>query len=93
MQATIDEVMQAATKVVDGEMSALDAMPILRPLAGDAVPVALALRKTDPVEADDYHRQVLGLGRSLRQQVSGSKEASSLNAVIDDLSRVLQALG
>ena len=93
MQATIDEVMQAATKVVDGEMSALDAVPIMRPLTGEAIPIALALRKEAPGEADDYHKLVLGLGRSLRSQVAGSKEGPSLNAVIDDLSRVLQALG
>jgi hypothetical protein len=93
MQATIDEVMQTATKVVDGEMSALEAVPILRPLTGEAVPVALAMRKDAPGEADDYHRMVLGVGRSLRQRVAGSTESASLNAVIDDLSRVLQALG
>jgi len=93
MQVAIDEVMQAATKVVDGEMTALDAVPILRPLTRDAVPAALALRKADPSEADDYHKLVLGVGRSLRSQVSGSTEAASLNAVIDEMSRVLQALG
>ena len=93
MQATIDEVMHAATKVADGEMSALDAIPILRPLTRDAVPAALALRKSDPAEADDYHGQVLTIGRSLRQQVSGSTDSASLNAVIDEMSRVLQALG
>lgn len=93
VRAVVENVIQTATKVVDGGLAAREAFTVLATLTREAVPAARRLRETDPDRAAAYRELILALGRELRRREQTSDEPRHVRAVTDDLARVLDALG
>ena len=92
MRVAVEQVIQTASKVLEGELTAREAITILATLTREAVPAARALRDTDPDRADSYRELILVIGRELRSRADGRPDARHLRAVIEDLAEVLRAL-
>jgi hypothetical protein len=92
VRAPVEQVIQTATKVLDGERTCREAITILATLTHVAVPAARQLRQSDPDRANAYRELILVLGRELRSRESASDEPRHLRAVTDDLAKVLNAL-
>jgi hypothetical protein len=90
--AAVEQVIQTATKVLAGELTAREAFTILVTLTREAVPAARELRKTDPDRAAAYKELIFAIGRELRRREVGSDEARYVRAVTDDLAKVLHGL-
>ena len=88
----VENVIQTATKVVDGGLAAREAFTVLATLTREAVPAARRLRETDPDRAAAYRELILALGRELRRREQTSDEPRHVRAVTDDLAKVLDAL-
>ncbi len=93
MRAAVDQVVQTATTVLKGQLTAREAVTILATLTRDAVFAARQLRATDPARADTYRELILAIGRELRRREQESEEPRHVRALTDDLTRVLRALG
>jgi len=87
----VEQVIQTASKVLEGELTAREAITILATLTREAEPAARKLRDTDPDRADSYHELILVIGRELRSRAD-QDDARHLRAVIEDLAKVLRAL-
>ncbi len=92
MRVAVEQVIQTASKVLEGEFTAREAITILATLTREAVPAARELRDTDPDRADSYRELILVIGRELRSRADESSDARHLRAVIEDLAKVLRAL-
>jgi hypothetical protein len=92
VRVPVEQVIQTASKVLEGEFTAREAITILATLTRDAVPAARELRATDPERADTYSELILVIGRELRGRANESADARHLGAVIEDLATVLRAL-
>jgi hypothetical protein len=93
VRVAVEQVIQTATKVVDGSLTAREAFTVLATLTREAVPAARRLRATDPDRADTYRELIVALGQELRRRERTSDDARHLRAVTDDLAKVLDALG
>ena len=93
MRVAVEQVIQTASKVLEGEFTAREAITILATLTREAVPAARELRATDPDRADSYRELILVIGRELRARADEHDDARHLRAVTDDLAKVLRALG
>jgi IS4 transposase len=89
----VEQVIQTATKVLDGGLAAREAVTILATLTREAVPAARRLRAADPDRAATYRELILALGQELRRRERTSDEPWHLRAVTDDLAPILDALG
>jgi hypothetical protein len=92
MSAEVEQVVQTATSVLRGQLTAREAVTILATLARDAVPAARAVRSADPARADTYHELILAVGRELRRAEEADDDPRHVRALTDDLARVLRAL-
>ena len=92
MRVPVEQVIQTASKVLEGEFTAREAITILATLTRDAVPAARELRATDPDRAERYRELLLVIGRELRGRANERSDARHLCAVIEDLATVLRAL-
>lgn len=88
----MEQVIQTASKVLEGEFTGREAITILATLTREAVPAARELRATDPDRADRYRELILVIGRELRAGADERADGRHLRAVIDDLAKVLRAL-
>jgi len=93
VRVVVEQVIQTASKVLEGEFTAREAITILASLTSEAIPAARELRASDPDRADAYRELVLVIGRELRGRADQCADARHLRAVIDDLAKVLRALG
>ena len=93
MRVVVEQVIQTATKVVDGGLTAREAFTVLATLTREAVPAARDLRKTDPDRAAIYRELILALGQELRRRERTSDDLRHLRAVTEDLATILDALG
>ena len=59
----VEQVIQTATKVLDGGLAAREAVTVLATLTREAVPAARDLRETDPDRAATYGELILALGQ------------------------------
>jgi hypothetical protein len=92
VRVVVEQVIQTATRVLDGGLTAREAITVLATLTREAVPAARDLRETDPDRAATYRELILALGQELRRREHTSDEPRHLHAVTDDLARVLDAL-
>jgi hypothetical protein len=92
VRAPVEQVIQTASKVLEGEFTAREAITILATLTREAVPAARELRANDPDRADTYKELILVIGRELRGRANERADARHLGAVIEDLATVLRAL-
>ena len=92
MRVAIEQVIQTASKVLEGEYTAREAITILATLTPQAELAALELRHADPDRADAYRELILVIGRELRARADQRADARHLRAVIEDLAKVLRAL-
>ena len=88
----MEQVIQTASKVLGGGLTAREAITILATLTREAVPAARDLRASDPDRADSYRELILVIGRELRGRADVRPDARYLRAVIEDLAEVLRAL-
>ena len=88
----MEQVIQTASKVLGGGLTAREAITILATLTREAVPTARDLRASDPDRADTYRELILVIGRELRGRADERPDARYLRAVIEDLAKVLRAL-
>ena len=88
----MEQVIQTASKVLGGGLTAREAITILATLTREAVPAARDLRASDPDRADTYRELILVIGRELRGRADERPDARYLRAVIEDLAEVLRAL-
>ncbi|MGH9184986.1 MAG: hypothetical protein ACRD0U_04080 [Acidimicrobiales bacterium] len=88
----VEQVVQTATRVLEGRLTAREAVTILATLARDAVPAARTLRRADPERADAYRELIVVIGRELRLREGESGEPHQVRALIDDLAKVLRGL-
>lgn len=93
MRVAVEQVIQTASKVLEGGFTAREAITILATLTREAESSARELRDTDPDRADAYRELILAIGRELRRRADERDDARHLRAVIDDLAKVLAALG
>ena len=89
----MQQVIQTATKVVDGRLTPREAVTILATLTRDALPAARLLRQQEPEVAETYRQLVVAVGRELRRQEATSDEPHHLRALTEDLANLHQALG
>jgi hypothetical protein len=92
VQVVVDQVIQTATKVLDGRLTAREAFTVLATLTREALPAARQLRTADPDRAATYRELILALGRELRSRERTSDDPPHLRAVTDDLAKILDAL-
>ena len=92
MRVVVEQVIQTATKVLDGGLTAREGVTVLATLTREAVPAARDLRVTDPDRAAAYRELILALGQELRRLEPTSDDPRHLHAVTDDLAQVMQAL-
>ena len=92
MRVVVEQVIQTTTKVLDGGLTAREAVTVLATLTREAVPAARDLRRTDPARAATYRELILALGRELRRLEPTSDDPRHLHAVTEDLARVVEAL-
>jgi hypothetical protein len=92
VRVAVEQVIQTATKVVDGGLAAREAVTVLATLTREAVPAARELREADPDRAATYRELILALGQELRRLEPTSDDPRHLHAVTEDLAEVLQAL-
>jgi len=92
MKVAVEQVIQTAGTVVQGQLAAREAVTILATLTRDALPAARDLRATDPERADTYRELIVALGRELRRTEEFSDEPHQVRALTDDLARIVQAL-
>jgi hypothetical protein len=92
VRIVVEQVIQTATKVAEGELAAREAITILATLTPRAVAAARELRQTEPDRALAYRELILAIGRELRRRQPKSDEPRHLGAVIDDLARLHRAL-
>ena len=92
----VEQVIQVATRVVEGRFTGREAVTILATLTRPAMQEAAELCQADPERAAVYRELILAIGRELRRREkesgSGSDGPRQLRAVTDDLGRVLRAL-
>lgn len=93
MRVVVEQVIQTATKVLEGELAAREAITILATLTPQAVPAARELRALEVDRAVAYRELILAIGRELRRRQPASDEPRHLGAVLDDLAQVQRALG
>jgi hypothetical protein len=93
VRVAVEQVIQTATKVAEGQLTAREAITILATLTPQAVAAARELRETERDRAVAYRELILAIGRELRRHQPRSDEPRHLGAVIDDLTRVHRALG
>jgi hypothetical protein len=92
VRVAVEQVIQTASKVLEGELTAREAITILATLTREAEPAARELRETDPDRADSYRELILVIGRELRGRADERDDARYLRAVIEDLAKMLRAL-
>ena len=92
MRVAVEQVIQTASKVLEGEYTAREAITILATLTPQAEPAARELRDIDPDRADSYRELILVIGRELRGRAGERDDARHLRAVIEDLAKVGRAL-
>ena len=92
MRVAVEQVIQTASKVLEGEFTAREAVTILATLTREAVPGARELRRTDPGRADSYRELIVAIGRELRRRDDEGHVDRHLRAVLEDLAAVLRAL-
>jgi hypothetical protein len=93
VRVVVEQVIQTATKVLEGELAAREAITILATLTPQAVPAARKLRELELDRAVAYRELILAIGRELRRRQAASDEPRHLGAVLDDLAQVQRALG
>ena len=93
MRVVFDQVIQTATKVLDGGLTAREGVTVIATLTREAVPAARRLRAADPDRAATYRELILALGQELRRRERTSDEPRHLRAVTEDLAQILDALG
>jgi hypothetical protein len=92
VRVAVEQVIQTASKVLQGEVTAREAITILATLTREAESAGRELRDTDPDRADSYRELILVIGRELRGRADERDDARHLRAVIEDLAKVLRAL-
>jgi hypothetical protein len=92
VRVAVEQVIQTATRVLDGGLAPREAVTVLATLTREAVPAARELRAADPDRAATYRELILALGRELRRREPTSDDPRHLRALTEDLARVLRAL-
>ena len=92
MRAAVEQVVQAATTVLKGQLTPREGVTILASLTRDALGAARELRATEPEQADVYRELILDIGRELRHTEETRDERRYVRALTDELARVLRAL-
>jgi hypothetical protein len=92
VRVAVEQVIQTASKVLEGELTAREGITILATLTREAESAARELRDTDPDRADSYRELIRVIGRELRGRADERDDARHLRAVIEDLAKVLHAL-
>jgi hypothetical protein len=92
VRVAVEQVIQTATRVLDGGLAPREAVTVLATLTREAVPAARQLRASDPDRAATYRELILALGQELRRREPESDEPRHLHAVTEDLAAVLDAL-
>jgi hypothetical protein len=93
VRVVVEQVIQTATKVRVGGLTAREVFTVLATRTREAVPAARDLRKTDPDRAAIYRELILALGQGLRRRERTSDDPRHLRAVTEELAKVLDALG
>lgn len=88
----VEQVIQTATKVLEGELAAREAMTILASLTPQATAAARELHEVELDRAVAYRELILAIGRELQRRQPGSTEPRHLRAVLDDLAQLQRAL-
>jgi hypothetical protein len=88
----VEQVIQTASKILEGRLTAREAITILATLTAEAEPAAHELRDNDPDRADSYREVILVIGRELRDRADERDDARHLRAVLEDLAKVVRAL-
>lgn len=105
MRAVVEQVIQTASKVLEGELEGREAVTILATLSRDAGTAAEALRRTEPERAATY-RTLLGAiiqeletrsdsGADVATTPGGGRQderSRYLSAVAQDLAKVQRSL-
>lgn len=101
MRAVVEQVIQTASKVLEGKLEGQEAVTILATLSRDAAASGEQLRQTDPDRAATYGELLAALIGELRSRSDDSerpdgdnRDAGShyLAAVADDLAKVRRSL-
>ncbi|HET6687169.1 MAG TPA: hypothetical protein VFH02_11660 [Jiangellaceae bacterium] len=92
MRVVLDQVIQTAMKVAEGQLTAREGITILATLTPQALAAARELRESERDRAVAYRELILAIGGELRRHQPTSNEPRHLGAVIDDLDRVQRAL-
>jgi hypothetical protein len=93
MRAPVEQVLQTATKLVDGSLDGREAVTILATLARDALPAATRLRQTEPDRAAAYATLLEATAREIQGQADGANDqAAYLTQVVNDLTRLQATL-
>jgi hypothetical protein len=92
VRVAVEQVIQTASRVLEGELTAREGITILATLTREAESAARELRDTDPDRADSYRELIRVIGRELRGRADERDDARHLWAVIEDLAKVLHAL-
>ncbi|HEV8297754.1 MAG TPA: hypothetical protein VGQ20_10665 [Acidimicrobiales bacterium] len=92
MRVAVEQVIQTAARVLEGEITAREAITILATLTRDALPAARELREDEPERAVAYRELIAAMERELRLRDDNRAESRYLHAVIEDLTKVADAL-
>jgi hypothetical protein len=92
VRVVVEQVIQTATRVLDGGLTAREAFTVLATLTREAVPAARRLRQAEPERAATYRELIVALGQELRRREPTSDDPRHLRAVTDDLAKVVDAL-
>lgn len=93
MRVAVQQVIQTATRVVEGRLTPREAVTILATMTREALPAARQLRRQEPDAADTYRELVVAVGRELRRLEATSDEPQHVRALTEDLRQLHQALG
>jgi hypothetical protein len=92
VRVAVEQVVQTATRVLEGRLAPREGSTILATLTREAVTAARELRETEPDRADAYWELISVIDNELRRQAGTDAGHGHLHAVLDDLGLVLQAL-
>lgn len=92
MRVVVEQVIQTATKVLDGDLMPREAVTILASMTSEAVAAAGLMKRDEPERAMAYREVLVVVGRELRAREPADPESRHLHAVLDDLAKVVNAL-
>jgi hypothetical protein len=93
VEVAVEQVVQTASRLLEGRLAPREAVTILATLTREAVPAARQLRHDDPGRAGTYRELLEVIGRELGRRPDDRADAAQVQAVSDDIARVRRALG